>query len=250
MKLARIATPEGPKPAILDGDTWAVITDMFADELHRTGETHPVEGTKLLAPCEPLVVLGMAHNTGAEDRKIPPQAFLKTPRTVVGPGEPIELDPSLGRIFGEGELTIVIRKTARRLKPEDVPGVILGFTIGNDVTNVDQIPNDEKMTQVKNGDGYTPIGPWIDTEIDWSNAPIHVDLDGERVADASSADLAWNIIEQLVYLTKHLTLGPGDIVMTGAPFTSAELTPGKRMDITIDGIGTLSNPVIGIDPIA
>jgi len=124
-----------------------------------------------------------------------------------------------------------------------VPGAILGYTIGNDVTAVEQIALDEKMTQSKNGDGFTPIGPWIETDLDSGTVPMTVKINSETVAQASTAQLAWNITEQLVYLTGYLALGPGDIVLTGAPGTFHPAKPGDQSDITLGGIGTLSNPV-------
>ena len=114
----------------------------------------------------------------------------------------------LGQVNIEGELAVVIRRTCRHLAAEQVPAAILGYTIGNDVTAVDQIALDEKMTQAKNGDGFTPLGPWIETELDDGAVPITVRVNGGVVAEASTAQLAWNITEQLVYLTRYLTLGP------------------------------------------
>ncbi|MET0863275.1 MAG: fumarylacetoacetate hydrolase family protein, partial [Nakamurella sp.] len=102
---------------------------------------------------------------------------------------------------------------------------------------------DEKMTQSKHGDGFTPIGPWIETELDPGAVPMEVRVNGEIVGAADTSQLAWNITEQLVYLTRYLTLGPGDIVLTGAPGTFAPVKPGDLGSITLGGIGTLSNPV-------
>lgn len=246
MRLARILTDKGPRHVVQDGDDWAVVEDVFAPQLIRTGELHPVEGAVLLSPTEPRVVLGMAHNSGPEDRKLPPQAFSKSARSVVGPGGAVELDPELGRVNVEGELVVIMRRTSRRLSPEQVPDAVLGYCIGNDVTNVDQVSCDEKMTQSKNGDGYTPLGPWIETDLDPDHVHIDVRLDGDTVASANTDDLAWKISEQLVCLTRYLTLGPGDALLTGSPFTWAALTPGQRTDITIDGIGTLSNPSVQV----
>lgn len=248
MRLARIMTGRGPRQVVQDGDNWAVVEDMFAPELTRTGEVHPVQGAVLLSPTEPRVVLGMAHNCGPEDRKLAPQAFSKSARSVVGPGGTVELDPALGRINVEGELVVVMRRTSRRLTPEQVPDAVLGYCIGNDVTNVDQVSRDEKMTQSKNGDGYTPLGPWIETDLDPDHAHIDVRLDGSLVASASTEGLAWNISEQLVCLTRYLTLGPGDALLTGSPSTWASIAPGQRTDITIEGIGTLSNPSVQVPP--
>ncbi|MFT8639992.1 fumarylacetoacetate hydrolase family protein [Bifidobacterium sp.] len=246
MKLARISTVHGPAPAVLEGESWAVIRDMFDTELIKTGERIPLAQARLLAPTVPRIVLGMAHNSGPEDRKIPPQAFSKSSRTVVGPGSPIEIDTDLGSVNIEGELAIVFRDFARRLSPEEVPAAILGATIGNDVTAIDQIPLDEKMTQVKNGDGFTPLGPVIETDISWDNAPIDVAIDGVQAASGSTAGLAWTIAEQVSYLTRYLTFGPGDVLLTGSPQTAAPVMPGQNVSITIPQIGTLENPVVAL----
>ena len=242
MRIARIATRTGPHHVIQDTDRWLEIADPFAAQPRFTGNEYPVGKVRLLAPVQPLVVLGMAHN-GPGDRELPRQAFLKSPRTIVGPDDDILADERLGQVNIEGELAVVIRHPCRNLTPEQVPGAILGFTIGNDVTAVDQVALDEKMTQAKHGDGFTPIGPWIETDLDPSAVSITVRVNGEDQASASTAQLAWNITEQLVYLTSYLSLGPGDIVLTGAPGTYTPVKPGDHSEIEIGGIGRLSNPV-------
>ena len=244
MRLARISTPSGPRHVADDGADWVVVDDVFARPLVRTDERYPQAGAQLLAPVEPRVVLGMAHNSGPADRERPPQAFMKSARTVVSPHDRVQLDPDGGEVRVEGELTLVIRKECRNISPAQFADVVLGWTIGNDVTAVDQVPLDDKFTQAKNGDGFTPIGPWIETDLDPSAVTIEVEVDGECVATSSSANLAWDVVEQLVYLTSHLTLGPGDIVLTGSPGTAAAIVPGSRSTITLAGIGTLHNTVV------
>jgi len=226
------------------GEEWCGIRDPFADALQLTGDTFGTDVT-LLAPCEPRVILGMAHN-GPGDRGLPPQAFLKSARTAVGPGDPIWLDPRAGTVHIEGELAVVMRHTARNLRPGDVPGAILGYTIGNDVTAVDQVAADEKMTQVKNGDGFTPLGPWIETRLDWRDVSIDVRVNGVRRAHGSTADLAYDVVEQLVYLSSIMTLGPGDVVLMGSPHTAASIDPGDDVAISLAGLGTLRNPVAAL----
>ena len=166
MRIARIATDHGPVSVVQQADQWAEVIDPFADRLEYAGVLYPVATATLLAPVQPLVVLGMAHNGAPGDRELPRQAFSKSPRTVVGPGDTIVVDDDLGQVNIEGELAVVIRRTSRHLTAEQVPDSILGYTIGNDVTAVDQIALDEKMTQSKHGDGFTPIGPWIETDLD------------------------------------------------------------------------------------
>jgi 2-keto-4-pentenoate hydratase/2-oxohepta-3-ene-1,7-dioic acid hydratase in catechol pathway len=248
MRIARIATRTGRHHVVGGTDGWLEVADPFAAVPQFTGNEFPFDAVRLLAPVQPLVVLGMAHN-GPGDRELPPQAFLKSPRTVVGPDDDILVDERLGQVNVEGELAVVIRQHCRNLTPEEVPAAILGYTIGNDVTAVDQVALDEKMTQAKHGDGFTPLGPWIETDLDPSSLPIIVRVNGRHQAGASTADLAWNITEQLVYLTSYLSLGPGDVVLTGAPGTFTPVKPGDHGELEIGGIGALSNPVRASNPV-
>lgn len=229
---------------------WVGIRDPYDDVMQRTGDEFGTAVT-LLAPCEPRVILGMAHN-GPGDRVLPPQAFMKSARTAIGPGGAVYLDPRVGTVHVEGELAIVMRRHARFLRPAEVADAVLGYTIANDVTAVDQAALDDKMTQSKNGDGFTPLGPWIVTDVDWRSACIDVDVNGEREASGTTADLAYDVVEQLVYLSSIMTLGPGDVVLTGAPRTAARVQPGDHVSITIAGVGTLKNSVkrLSADPTA
>lgn len=245
MRLARIQTPDGPRPVVADGDDWAVVTDHHTRPLVHTGERVPHREATLLAPCEPRVVFGMLHNGAPGDREIPMQAFQKSSRTVVGPGDPIRVDAELGQVNAEGELALVVGKLSRRLTPENVADAILGWTIGNDVTAVGQAPLDDKSTQVKNGDGYTPIGPWIETELpDVLNLAMTMYRNGEQVAEANTAQLAWNPFETLAYLSRYTTLGPGDVVLTGSPATFFPIVAGDECRCEIQGLGALLNPVV------
>lgn len=248
MRLARIATADGPVHAMADGPDWAIVHDVFARPLVPTGERVPQAGAHLLAPTEPRVVLGMAHNSSEADRALAPQAFMKSARTVVGPGDAIVIDPARGEVKGEGELTLVIRSTCRDVTPETFADVVLGWTVGNDVTAVGQVPLDSFFTQAKNGDGYTPVGPWIETDLSLADVPIAVDVDDVRAATSSTKALAWNAVEVLCYVTSHVTLGPGDLLLTGAPGTAVTIHPGSEMSITIGPIGPLRNPVTQSDP--
>ncbi len=104
------------------------------------------------------------------------------------------------------------------------------------------------MTQAKNGDGFTPIGPWIETVYDASHLEIVVEVDGRLRATGSTSSLAWNPIEQLVYLSSIMELGPGDVVLTGAPGTTVRVTSGQAGRIRIDGLGALDNPIMAGPP--
>lgn len=244
MRLARVQTAAGPAQVVQQGDFWVGVRDMFAAELEYTGQRYPVGAVQFLAPVEPRVVLGMAHNGSAADRMLPPQAFFKSPRTVTGAQRPITMDTNIGTVNVEGELALVVGRTSRHLSADQAHSHVLGYTIGNDVTAVDQIGLDDKLLQAKNGDGYTPLGPWIETDLDPAALAITVSVAGEIAARASTADLAWNVSELLVYLSSHMELGPGDVILTGAPGTFVPAQPGDDVEIHIAGLGSLANPVI------
>lgn len=249
MRIARLTTQDGPRFAEWDPTQgWLVLDGDFDTALTRTGEVMPAD-TPLLAPCEPKVVLGMAHNGLPEGRDLPTQAFLKSIRTVVGPHQPIMLDPRVGVTNVETELAIVIAHDCRNLTHDNALDAVFGYTIGNDVTAVRQTEIDSLLTQAKQGDGYTPLGPWIETDLqDADNLETRVFVDDVLVAQGSTAQLANLVRDQLVYVTQHLSLGAGDVILGGCPSAFASVVPGQQVRLEIDGLGALENPVHSLIP--
>ncbi|POH59821.1 fumarylacetoacetate hydrolase family protein [Arthrobacter glacialis] len=197
-----------------------------------------------LAPCAPANVFGMAHNTGAPGRALPPQAFHKAASSVVGPGDAIELSPTVGYVDPEAELTVVIGQPARNLTLENAREAILGFTIGNDVSARDAQKSDELWISAKSPDTFTPLGPWIVVGLADDGVPISIVHNGTELAPASSNDLGWGVEEILVYLSGFMTLVPGDVIMTGFPAECRQITPGDEVICRVGGIGELRNPVV------
>ncbi len=244
MRIARINTPSGPRYAEHDSTRgWLILEGSIGTGFTRTGnEADP--DSQLLAPCEPRVVMGMAHNGLPDGHKLPAQAFLKSARTVIGPDQPIMLDPNIGETHVETELAIVIARTARNLTHDNALDVVFGYTIGNDVTSVDQTVGDELLTQAKQGDGYTPIGPWIETDLsNVDNLGTRVFVDDVLIAHGSTSGLANLVRDQLVYVTRYLTLDAGDVLLGGCPATFASVRAGQQVRLEIDGLGALKNPV-------
>jgi 2-keto-4-pentenoate hydratase/2-oxohepta-3-ene-1,7-dioic acid hydratase in catechol pathway len=254
MRFARIATQAGPRFARADGEEWRIIEGDPFSGLASDGRPVDTDGVvsmeaaRLLSPSVPQVVLGMAHNAAPAGVGLPAQAFLKSARTVAGPGDAIVIDEALGTMNVEGELAVVIGRHARNLTPSNALEAVFGLTIGNDVTAADQNALDTLLTQSKNGDGYTPLGPWIDTDLtDMDARGVRVIVDGELVASGSTAGLVRGVIDQLVYLTTYTTLGPGDVILGGCPDALAPVTAGQLVRIEIDGIGSLENPVRSLE---
>ncbi|MET0692964.1 MAG: fumarylacetoacetate hydrolase family protein [Propionibacteriaceae bacterium] len=251
MRIARLDTTSGPQHAVWIGEAWEVIGDLFARPVTRTGETVAAADARLLAPCEPRVLVGIAHNKtnafnqGNPGHPLPIQAWHKSVRTVVGPGEPIVARRDVGTVNIEGELAVVIGRDTTGLTAENAFDYVLGYTVVNDVTNVDRNAVDEKTFQGKGGHGYTPIGPWIETELtDPEDVATTVAINGAVRAESGSFNLPSTVAQSIAYVADWIPLGPGDIIMSGAPNTFVAVTPGDEVEITLTGIGSLINPVV------
>jgi 2-keto-4-pentenoate hydratase/2-oxohepta-3-ene-1,7-dioic acid hydratase in catechol pathway len=240
-----VLTPAGPVHVVAAGDDWRVIRSPFENPPRYTGETVPTQGARLLAPVEPRVVVGIAHNLTNNDHPLPIQAWHKSVHTVAGDGDDIVARRGVGQVNIEGELAVVIGARAEGLTLENAFDAVLGFTVVNDVTNVDQVPIDEKSFQSKGGENYTPLGPWIETDVaDPDRVATTVVVNGEVRAESGSFNLPSSVAATLVYVTGWVTLHPGDVVMTGAPNTFVGVEPGDLVQITLAGIGTLTNRVV------
>jgi len=245
MRLARIQTTRGPQHAVLRNGDWHHLEDPFAEVLSFTGQVTPAEGAKLLVPVRPSVLIGLSHNRPGNKHPLPVQAWHKSVHTVANPEDNVKLTQDVGVVHVEGELAVVMRKRATGLTAEDVSDHVLGYTVANDVTNADQGLIDEKLFQAKAGINYTPLGPWIETEIkDPEKVSITVNVNGHVRAESGSFNLLTSVVDCLVYVTRWTTLEPGDIVMTGAPGTFAAVIPGDCVEISLGGIGTLTNSIV------
>ncbi|WP_311213456.1 MULTISPECIES: fumarylacetoacetate hydrolase family protein [unclassified Arthrobacter] len=237
----------------VDGTRWTVVESPFpasrananspAREGWELGAEVSQDGFTFLAPSVPVNVFGMAHNTGQPGRDLPPQAFHKAASSVIGPGEAIQLDSTVGYVDPEAELTVVIGRPARGLTLETARSAILGYTIGNDVSARDLQKTDELWISAKSQDTFTPAGPWMVTDLDDSNLEIGIVHNGNELKTASSGDLGWKVDEILVYLSSFMTLQPGDLVLTGFPAECARIQPGDTVVCRVEGIGELRNPV-------
>jgi 2-keto-4-pentenoate hydratase/2-oxohepta-3-ene-1,7-dioic acid hydratase in catechol pathway len=203
----------------------------------------------LLAPCDPrtLVCVGSNYACQVEEKGCPwperPALFLKSPNSVIGPGDAIEAPPEVERLEYEGELAVVIGTLAREVRPEDAMEHVLGFTCANDVTAHDWRA-DGQWARAKSADTFCPLGPWIETEPPEPGSLTITTRLGDRVVQQSCADqMIFGVPAILAYVTRWITLRPGDVVLTGSPAGVGPMVPGDRVTVEIDGLGSLSNPV-------
>lgn len=214
----------------------------------------PFERARLLSPVFPTKVIGVGRNYAehAVERgvEVPaePVIFLKPATAVVGPGAPVVLPPEAEEVHHEAELAVVVGRVAHRVAAEDAGGFILGYTAANDVSARDLQKRDGQWARAKGFDTFCPLGPWIETEFDASDALITCHVSGEMRQMASTRDMVFHLRQLIAFASSIMTLEPGDCIMTGTPSGVGPLLPGNVVEITIEGLGSLKNPVAAEQP--
>lgn len=251
MKIARFSTDGGdPRFGIVDDDELVVLAgDPMFSGYGTTGERVALSDAKLLAPVIPrskIVCVGLNYPEHKADMGSggpeSPLIFLKPNTAIIGPDEPIRIPPVEGRIVHEGELAIVVGKIAKQVKAADYADYVFGYTIANDVSARDQMFSDGQWARAKGYDTFCPIGPWIETELDTSALEIQTYVDGEKRRHGNTRDMLHSIAEIFEFASDVWTLLPGDLILMGTPAGLGGFVDGQKIDITIEGIGTLSNP--------
>jgi 2-keto-4-pentenoate hydratase/2-oxohepta-3-ene-1,7-dioic acid hydratase in catechol pathway len=221
------------------------------EDVKLTGVRHQAADVRLLAPVLPSKIVAAGKNyaehareTGSEP-PAEPLIFLKPSTAVVGPGDPIVRPLQLSkRVDFEGELAVVFGRLCRDVPAERVPEVIFGYTCANDVTARDLQASDGQWTRAKGFDTFCPLGPWIETELDPGDLELTTTVNGEVKQQASTAELIHDIVTLVTYATAVMTMLPGDVLLTGTPAGIGPLVAGDQVSVHIDGIGTLTNPVV------
>ena len=245
MRIARLTTSRGPCYATWTDDGWALIEDWTGGATVPTGDVIAHDRARLLPPVDPRVLVGIAHNKSLNNHPLPIQAWHKSLRSIAGPHDRIHARRGIGTVNIEGELAAVMGRDTEGITVANALDYVIGWTIANDVTNVDRNPIDEKTFQGKGGIGYTPLGPWVETELDDpDDVPITVTINGEIRAVSGTTYLPSTIAESIVYVADWVPLGAGDVVMTGAPNTAVPVKPTDIVEITIDRIGSLTSEVV------
>ena len=233
-----------------------LVEDPGYDGLLRTGEQAALADVRLLAPvADPrLIGVGLNYAEHAAESGLPapeqPMLFHLPSTAVCNPGDDI-VYPRQGRVVHyEGELAVVIGKPARRVSAERALDHVFGYTIGNDVS--ERVIQKAEMANGclligKGFDTFKPLGPWIATGLDPSDLQLTTRLNGRVVQSTSTADLIFTVAELIEYLSAAVTLLPGDVIMTGTPSGVGEVQPGDVVEIEIEGIGVLRNPVAAED---
>jgi 2-keto-4-pentenoate hydratase/2-oxohepta-3-ene-1,7-dioic acid hydratase in catechol pathway len=249
-KYIRYRSGSGASYGILDGGTVREIQGKLFGEHSPTGGTRALADVKLLAPCEPGKILAVGLNykshLGGRPQPAHPEIFYKPVTALQDPGEPIVIPREATDVHYEGELVVVIGKPVRNASREEAAAAIFGVTAGNDVSERNWQHGQGKDLQwwrAKGSDTFAPLGPAVVTGLDYSNLTLQTRLNGEVVQKQTTGDLIFDCPAIVSRISGWVTLLPGDLIYTGTPGSTRKLSAGDVVEVEIEGIGILRNPV-------
>ncbi|MCB0132265.1 MAG: fumarylacetoacetate hydrolase family protein [Caldilineaceae bacterium] len=267
MKIVRFIETLDGVPMDWAAPRWGLVTDKVVFPLLQApyeepleegvyapiidGGPIPLDDLVLTAPVTPskIVCVGRNYADHAAElgNEVPPEPliFLKPPSVLIGPNADVIAPEISDRVDHEGELALVIGQRCRYLAEEDAYDVIFGYSVANDVTARDLQKKDGQWTRGKGFDTFGPIGPWVDTEFTPAGRTLRVTVNGDVRQESNTDLMIYSIPRILAFVTRFMTLEPGDVVLTGTPSGVAPVQPGDVMKVEIDGLGILSNPVVG-----
>jgi 2-keto-4-pentenoate hydratase/2-oxohepta-3-ene-1,7-dioic acid hydratase in catechol pathway len=250
-KYIRYRSAAGVSYGILDADTVREIHGGLFGSRAETGVTHKLSGVKLLAPCQPGKIMGVGLNyrshLGNRPQPSHPEMFYKPVSALQDPDEPIVIPTGATDAHYEGELVVVMGKPVKNASPEEARAAIFGVTCGNDVSERNWQAGEKKDLQwwrAKGSDTFAPLGPAIAAGIDCGNLLLQTRLNGEVVQRQYTSDLIFDCPSIVSWVSGWVTLMPGDIIYTGTPGSTRKLSPGDVVEVEIEGIGVLRNPVV------
>jgi 2-keto-4-pentenoate hydratase/2-oxohepta-3-ene-1,7-dioic acid hydratase in catechol pathway len=252
MKLCRIAHKkfETPRYAVMVDNTVYPLPAEFNFETVELPVGVPLKEVKLLAPVTPskIVCVGRNYREHAAElgNKMPdePLLFLKAPSAVIGPEDLIELPGASQQVEHEGELGVVIGRTARNVaEDENALDYVYGYTCVNDVTARDLQRKDVQFTRGKSFDTFCPVGPWLVRNIDPAMVMVTTRVNGEVKQTGNTADMAFSVAFLIRYISAIMTLYPGDLIATGTPAGVSRLKHGDVVEVEVSGVGILRNQV-------
>ena len=241
MKLVRFEIDGKVYSGKLEGN---LIAPLGSSE---TQKSYQLDNVRLLAPCLPTKVVAVGLNYRdhiiemGHEMPEEPLIFLKPSSSVIGPNDYIMLPAQSSRVDHESEFAVVIGKTASRVSRDQAKEFVLGYTCLNDVTARDLQSKDGQWTRAKGFDTFCPIGPWIETELDPRDVGVELFLNGERRQASRTSNLIFDPYFLIEYISGIMQLNPGDVIATGTPSGVGPLKDGDKVEVRIEGIGSLVN---------
>jgi 2-keto-4-pentenoate hydratase/2-oxohepta-3-ene-1,7-dioic acid hydratase in catechol pathway len=253
MRLVRFRTGDRIATGLVEGDRVRPLRGTFFQDPVPTGEEIPLTEARLLAPVIPSKIVAVGKNyvehAAEMGGEVPeePIIFLKPSTAVIGPGDPIQYPAVATRVDPEAELAVVVGRFARRVPADQAASVVLGFTCGNDVTARDLQQKDGQWTRAKSFDGFCPLGPWIETELEADDVEVVCRVNGDVRQSARTSLLAFGPAVLIEFISRVMTLLPGDVILTGTPAGVGAVQPGDKIEVEVEGIGILRNEVVAGD---
>jgi 2-keto-4-pentenoate hydratase/2-oxohepta-3-ene-1,7-dioic acid hydratase in catechol pathway len=219
--------------------------DIFTEKYDRTGNFYDISELKILPPVTPSSMLALAKNYGShlqgEEPPKQPEPFFKTISSIAAHNDEIIIPKDSEKVDAESELVVVIGKLAKNVSQDKAYDHIFGYTCGNDVSARDWQKGDKSWWRAKSSDSFSPIGPCIETNINPENLQITGKVNGNIVQSCNTSEMIWSIPKTIEFITKYVTLFPGDCIFTGTSGTAGQISPGDLVEIEIEGIGNLVN---------
>ena len=231
---------------IMDGSSIRVLTgDLFSNP-RPSGRVVQASQVKLLAPCVPkkVIAVGLNYLSHTATAAAYPGLFAKMTTSIIGPGESIIYPADAKNLHYEGEMVLVIGKRASKVSEADAAQYIFGITVGNDVSERDWQRDDLQWFRAKASDTFGPLGPWIVTGLNYNDLLLETRLNGTVVQSQRTKDLIFNVAKIVSYISQYVTLEPGDVIYSGTPGTTKAMKPGDVVEVELEGVGILRNPVV------
>ena len=253
MRWLRYQGPNGVRYGIVEGETLAEIDTTPFEAWQRTGNTAQLHAVKTLVPVVPGTFYAIGQNYAAHAAEFGnpqaagsprPQPGYRANSALIADGENIVIPATSGGIQYEGELVVVIGKRARYVAEADALSIVLGYTIGNDVSERTWQKADSGLWRAKNTDTFKPMGPWIETDVDLPSLVTRVRINGTQMLEFRTNDMINGVERYIAEITKYMTLHPGDVIWMGTEGSNADMKAGDLCEIELDQIGTLRNPVV------
>jgi len=250
VRLCRLDVGGAPRWGVIEGDLVTPLEEAPWLQLRKAGGAMPLATATLLPPCEPtkVVAVGLNYKAHAAEmgKELPeePLLFLKAPSSLLAPGGTVVVPKQSKRVEHEGELALVIKKTASKVSASEALNFVAGFTCLDDVTARDIQRREKVYTRAKGFDTFCPVGPWLETDVpDPQALTLELRVNGAVRQKGSTADMIFPVAEVIAFISHIMTLLPGDLITTGTPPGVGPLGPGDAVEVEIAGIGTLRHSV-------
>ncbi len=256
VRIVRVDIDGRPRWGLVEGETAYGLQGEVFGRYERGEKLGTLDNLRLLPPTTPtkIICVGLNYRAHAEESQMAlpaePLLFFKPPSSLIGAGDSIILPPHSQRVDYEAELAVIIGRRCRNVTPQEAWHYVLGVTCGNDVTARDLQRRDNQWTRAKGFDTFCPLGPWMLCaldEADVADLEVICRVNGQVRQRGRTADMVFSPAQLIAYTASIMTLEPGDVIMTGTPAGIGPLSPGDLVEVEVENIGVLCNPVKAAD---